>query len=319
MEKIKNWFKKKLSIISLALYNVEKNALSQLKNDLSENTNQTQRHTKGMLADSLKHGEVTQEVLNLKWRTYKILKQSDGLKSEIIGYDDNGLPITKTYNVNKKNSLKKIKVDAYDDYPLEMVVDNSPIAISTNYVMDNEHIKLFDKHEEIYNENGELIETIHGEIPSNEYFATNKEERPIVVYRLDTPKFFIENYANKLNIRSINEKEKLLEFYISLYPDMYDIKTKLLIKEIKKAIENPLHADILDIKKIGFITYKTIGAYDFLEYQYDDIVFDKIVTFNGFYVIKFKANVTVNGDDILEQHRVEELDKKYELKEKKIK
>ena len=44
---------------------------------------------------------------------------------------------------------------------------------------------------------------------------------------------------------------------------------------------------------------------------------DKIVEFNEFYVVKFKANITVEAEDILEQHRVSELDKKYENKEKK--
>ena len=54
-----------------------------------------------------------------------------------------------------------------------------------------------------------------------------------------------------------------------------------------------------------------------MEYQYDILSFDKIIEFNGYYVIKFKAKVIINGEDILEQHRIEELDKKYETKEKK--
>jgi hypothetical protein len=52
-------------------------------------------------------------------------------------------------------------------------------------------------------------------------------------------------------------------------------------------------------------------------FKYKDIVFDKIVEFNGFYVIKFKANIDIDGKDILEEHKVVELDNKYKQKAKK--
>jgi len=74
---------------------------------------------------------------------------------------------------------------------------------------------------------------------------------------------------------------------------------------------------MLDFEGVNFITYKTLGVDDFLEYEYDNILFDKVVEFNGYYIIKFKANLKTDGKDILEIHRVAELDKKYEQKLKK--
>ena len=44
---------------------------------------------------------------------------------------------------------------------------------------------------------------------------------------------------------------------------------------------------------------------------------DKIIEFNGSYVIKFIGNVKLNGNNILDEHRVVELDEKYNNKEKK--
>jgi tRNA1(Val) A37 N6-methylase TrmN6 len=61
---IKNWVNKKISMLSLAMGNVEKNTFSQSGEVLSTDFNQTQRHTQGQLADSLKQGEVTQEVID---------------------------------------------------------------------------------------------------------------------------------------------------------------------------------------------------------------------------------------------------------------
>jgi hypothetical protein len=109
----------------------------------------------------------------------------------------------------------------------------------------------------------------------------------------------------------------LLEFYISKYPKEDDAKTAFLLSEIKKAIINPRVSDMLDFETVSFITNKTIGVMDMLLFNYEINKFDKIIEFNGNYVIKFIANVVINGDDLMEQYREEELDKKYENKQRK--
>ena len=78
-----------------------------------------------------------------------------------------------------------------------------------------------------------------------------------------------------------------------------------------------INETFLNIDAIEFLTYKTVGVEDFLLYRYENLKFDKIVEFNGFYVIKFKGNLIIDGEDILEEHRVDDLDKKYEEKQKK--
>ena len=157
----------------------------------------------------------------------------------------------------------------------------------------------------------------HGKVANDDIFSFQKNETPISILRSNMLKFDIETFTKKLNIRIINNDERLLEFYITKYPDEFDRKTRFFISEIKKVMLNPIASDFINIDKVGFITYKSIGVSDFMEYQYDILSFDKIIEFNGYYVIKFKAKVIINGEDILEQHRIEELDKKYETKEKK--
>jgi hypothetical protein len=51
------------------------------------------------------------------------------------------VPITPT-KIDKKIGLKGIKVDSYDDYKLELVVNNDEITIGANEAMDNEYISL---------------------------------------------------------------------------------------------------------------------------------------------------------------------------------
>ena len=314
---IGNWMRRKIAILSLAMAGVEKNALGQKNEGLDKTISQERRHTEGTMLDALKQGKITQEVMDLRWRTYKILKASEGVTAEITGYDEDGMPIVKMGKINKKKGLAKIKVDEFDSFPLEMVVDNTEVAASGNEAMDNDFISLYDNVTRYVDKDGDEIAS-HGEISSEDYFATNKSERPIIIGRMFIPKFEIENFAKKLNIRKVNDDGiRLLEFYISMYPDVDDRKTRLLISDIKKAIINPVAATFLEITEVGFVTYKTLGADDFYEYHYDIIELDKIIEFNGHYVIKYLAKVSIDGKDMLDEHRVADLDDKYERKEKK--
>jgi hypothetical protein len=300
----------------LSVSNVEKNALGQNGQTLETDVNKHQRLTQGQLADSLINGEITQEVLNLKWRTYKIIKATEGVKSTITGYDEYGMPIVKTIKRNLKSGLKKVKVDDFDDYKLEMVLDNSEIYLSTTDIMGNDDLLILDSVLENYDEDGNIISASHATINANELMATEKGERPIKITRQSPPNFFIERLTKKINIRTINKKQRLLEFYISKYPDEYNRTSRLFLASIKKVIEGARQT-FLELDEVEFITYKTIGVEDFLLFKYNNITFDKIVEFNGFYVIKFKCDIEIDGYDILEEHKVIELDNKYNQKTKK--
>ena len=251
-----------------------------------------------------------------------LYKQMGQLQDKVYEYvkdaEGNEIPVTVIKKTDKKKGLNKIKLDPYDVYPLEMVVDNTPVASSGNEAMDNSFISVYDDVQKNFNEDGELISATHGVIKGDDYYATNKADLPIKIGRMFIPKFEIENFTKKLNVRKVNDEGiRLLEFYISMYPDVEDRKTRLLISDIKKAINNPVSVTFLEIKEVGFITYKTLGVEDFYEYQYDIIELDKIIEFNGHYVIKYLAKVSVDAKDILDEHRVTELDEKYDKKEKK--
>jgi hypothetical protein len=312
-----NWFKDKIAGFLIAMANVEKNSFSQEKNLLSDDISKHSEKETGTLMNSLKNNIVTQEVMNLRWRMYKILQESNGLTSEIIDYEPDGTPITKTTKKDNKRGLKKILLDKYDKYPLEMVINNDSISISGNDAMDNKYLNLLGNTILNYDDNGEVISATHGEISGDEYFATHKNEKPIVVTSKNTRTFKLEDYTKKINVRSISETEKLLEFYVSIYPDIDNRTSRLFLSNLKKTIINPKQSTIIDINEIGFITYKTIGVNDFLEYKYEVISFDKIIEFNGNYVIKFKVKTIINGIDILEIYKQDELEEKYKNKTKK--
>ncbi len=310
------WIKHKILSFLFSLSVFDKKILSQDKEKINEGNVINNDKDVGTLAHSLKNSIINEEVENLRWRTYKILKETEGVTAQIVGYDENNMPIVKTRKRNKKLGLKKVKLDPYDNNKLEMVIDNSEITIGGNQAMANDNISILDEVEKSQNEYGDLIVT-HGVINSLEYFATNKAERPIIITRTELPNFNIENFTLKLNIRTINETDKLLEFYVSKYPDEYNRTSRLFISEINKIINDDIKSSMLNFESVNFITYKTLGADDFLEYEYTNITFDKIVEYNGYYIIKFISKIKIDGNNILENYRVDELDKKYNKKEKK--
>lgn len=316
---IKKIFNKLLSRVYISFSDIEKNILSQNKNILSDSISYQKRHLEGTLADSLKQGEVTTEVEFLRWRMYKILKHSNNLKTDITDYDEDNLPKTTTYRVNNKTLLKKIKVDTFDKFELELVVDNSELSSTTIDTLSNDNINVFDEAKKNYDENGELISVTHGDIKFDEYNITNTGLRPLIINRESIPNFYIENFTKKLNVRKINNDERLLEFYVSKYPDEFNRTSRLFLSEIKKIIEENKKSTMLDLKSVYFITNKTVGVDDFLEFKYNHIVFDKIIEFSGHYVIKFKSKIEINGNDITNIFKKEELEQKYLNKEAKKK
>jgi hypothetical protein len=83
---------------------------------------------------------------------------------------------------------------------------------------------------------------------------------------------------------------------------------------VKKAMVNNTLNNSFDIKEVGFISNNTLGANDFLCYGYEIIKLDKIVEFDGYYVIKYVAKNIINGEDILSEYIEVELDEKYDNK-----
>ena len=302
MKNLTKWIKKQFTALSVALSNVEKNSLGQQYISIGTDTQKHQRHLQGTLADSLIRGEVTEEVANLRWRLFKILNASDKLIIKHISTNPDGdksFSVEKATDKKQKSLLRKVKLDTHDNYPLELVINNKEITLSTLDVV------------------GDDVLTPTGEIDNENYHSLIKTDKPIKIVRDLRPKFELEKFTKKLNIRSITDKQKLIEFYISKYPDKYDKKTNLLIAEIQRAMANPKTASILDIKAIGFTTYKSLGCKDFYQFQYKVNGFDKIIEFNGHYILKFKCEVIVDGEYLLEKYRVKKLDEKYNNKERK--
>ncbi len=302
MSEITNWVKKKLAMISLSMANVEKNAFGQSGQALSDNVGEVQKLNQGDVMDDLVNGRVTQEVQDLRWRMYKIMSATENMTLDV-------------------DTLSKHKTDLTDENAeLEIVVDNV-----TEYFSVVDTIDTFELHgltaetvtiETKIMENKKTVVASHGDIDANNYFSFVKPDKRVTIHRSSFPKFNLENYTKSLHVKKFKDK-KILEFYVSKYPIEEDRKTYLFIKEVEKIFLNPISSNIINFEGVEFITQNCLGKPDHLKFKYENLTFHKITEFNGFYVIKFFGDETINGEYIFEKYREEVLDKKYENKEKR--
>ena len=292
--KLGNWLKNQMAAVVIATSNMEKNALGQDGSGLEEGagTNMIQSKQQGSLADALMRGEVTQQVKELRWRMYKILNEVEGKKTIIVGHQPDGTPITESIAINPTAGLEHIKIDNYDNYPLELSVENTTTGLGVAEAL------------------GALNEGARADFDSMQH-------KLIECTRPTRPMFEIETYAKKMNVRVIGGNQRLLEFYISMYPDQFNRRSNLFLGEVKNIMASRRPNATVELSTVNFVSLNTVGTANYNEFEYAVTGFDKIVEYDGHYVIKFKANVVKNGSNIFEKYRVTELDEKYKNNEPK--
>jgi hypothetical protein len=314
---LSDWLKKQATAVAIALSSVEKNALGQQGKNLEDVDGQHQRLKQGTLSDDLTRGELTQQVKELRWRTYKVLQETENwiTNSEPVYYegeepknlvDDEGNVtgytegrISHYINTSTKHEdkhagdLAKLKVDPFDKYKPEICLINDEITQSVKEAMEG-----------------------GAKVSAEDKNSLSEYLRPLLVEREYRPRIELERFTHKMIVRKVSEEERLLEFYISKYPDEYDKRTSLVTSECKKII-NGRRSDMTDIQKVGFISMDDVGVPDYLQFEYEVDGFNRIVEYDGNYVLKFRAKVVVNGEYILQEFLEEELEERYKNKEAK--
>jgi len=288
-------FKNKIIAIFLALSNVEKNALGQETKALSDDVGNEQSVKQNQLALDLLQGRITQEVKDLRWRTYKILEHVQ-TKDFTLQYDEHGNPMKATSkNKNYHEKLKKVKTDPSLPYKLEMVIDNTPTKTQGYTDMNSESDNL----------------------TASEHDTHIKSISKIKLNRSTIPRFKLETYIKKLHIYGISETEKLLEIHISKYPIVEDRTHRMFIKEIEAAMVNSRNITTLEIDSIEFITYKDIAVSDSRFFKFNELNLELIVEFDGDFMIRYKSVADAWCVSTIEKYRETELDRKYDVGEAK--
>lgn len=274
----------------LATRNTEKQILTQGGVDsVNGNVNIGQDVNQGThaLSRALLKGELTEEVKQLRYRTYKVdreskkykyyaptlaLKRKEGKDNKFVSYDkSDGLEvITIQYN----NAVGEDVKDAINQ------IENGGRGGETKYIFQIE--------------------------------------------RNFRPRFRLEEFLKKVVVKRFDETHAILDFYFSKYPERFfnnsndkSFRSKAFIHEIESIRDKHLKSDILDMEKMRFVTHHAYKKDDLLEYVFRNLWFKEVVEFDGDYILRFKASIEHDGIDLTAAYYNKEMDEKYKNHEKK--
>lgn len=119
--------------------------------------------------------------------------------------------------------------------------------------------------------------------------------RPMKIQRGVVPKFKLENYTSSVHVRNIDDKNKLIDFYIPK-----NAENASIIKEIETIRNNPRVTDLVNFTKMNFTTQDS----EMLVFEYRMLAFDKIVEYNNNYIVKMFAECITDGRWLGEKYMV---------------
>lgn len=255
----------------------EDTAFHQTGFSLGEGTSIIKEVEDKRVSKALLKGEITQEVEELRYRTYKVDKES-----KTFEYFAPTLAMKRD-----KQDTKFLKYDDRDGLELITVQPNDFIVETV----------------------GETLEQVGGRGKRTEY--------RIKIKRNFVPRYKIEEYITRLDVKKLDETHVILDMYVSKYPNDKDFKSKGFVREVEKIRDEKIKSDILDYEEVSFITNHAYKLDDMIKFVFKNIWFKEVVEFDGHYIVRFKASIQQDIIDLTKIYYSKTMDEKYKNKEKK--
>lgn len=278
------------------LKNTNDTVFTQSGIDNSIGTEIQQQVSENRVSKDLLKGEVTQQVEELRYRTYKIDRESKQFEY---------FSPTKALRFDKQDS-KFVKYDNTDNLEL--------ITIQLNHIQT---ASVYDGTKNIDFLKASLSDE-QGNVAINVGHFDVDNTYNINIERDFMPRFKLEAYTTRLVVKKLdNNDNMILDFYVSKYPQEKDMKSIYFIKELEKMMSGYRQSDITSINRLSFVTSHAYGLNDMIEFRFDHIYYKDILEYDGHYVLKFKAHAYVNGKDQTDEYYSKSMDEKYKNHEKK--
>ena len=272
------------------LSNAEKLITQNSNNDTPISINQ--QVVQNRVSQALLKGEVTQEVEELRYRTYKVDRESKS-------YEYFSPTLAKKRN---ENDSKFVHYENSDNLPIVTIQPNKQKVETVIDALKDVKLET-DKNKEVNVNVGEFKQI---------------KKYNINITRGDfTPRYKLEEYTKRLVVKKLKPVHKyVLDFYVSKYYDMSDIKSKGFVREVEKIMNEGLRSDITDIKKVNFVTEHAFKLDDMIEFTFKYLTFQNIIEYDGHYIFRYKATLK-QQHDMLNDFYSKSMDEKYQKKVEK--
>ena len=282
MKKIINFFRYLWIGFFLGMKKTEDETLHQNGMELDNGSTVNQQVADHSVAKALLRGELTQEVIELRYRTYAVAREASH------------------YNYFSPTLAKRKGVNDFKF--IEIANDNNREVITVQ-------------------ENKLDVETVNDalqRIGDDGKYIDKEKEYNIKFKRSNTPRFKLEDYTKKVVVmKGDDEYTAIVDVYVSKYPDDKVITSKPFIRELERVIDKGIKSDIFEFESIQFETYKAYRLDDMINFEFGDPQLVKIFEFDGDYVIEFQMNIIDGGTDMTAEFYDEKMAKRYENKERK--
>ena len=299
MNKLKSFFNKLKIGLALGMKTADEELIhtNSAADDVSSGIHQ--QVTDKRVAKHLLKGEVTQEVEELRYRTYLVDRESK--------------------DFDFYSPVKAVRKDKIDNRKFN--IENSD-CLEIITIQENKHIgdDVYDTLEKI---DINKVETDNnGEVEYNLGKLKKDHNYTIKLGRNDwtTPRYRLEEYTKKLVCFYTNEEKTTarLDFYVTKYPNDKEYKSKGFVREIEKVKDNGMRTDIFDFDKVSFLTSHAYKIHDGVSFKFRNVTFKDIVEYDGDYVVRFNADIVDGGTDFFDKFYNVKMAKNYEEKAEKM-
>ena len=262
-------------------------------------------HANGV-AGAMLRGEVTQQVKELRYRTYKVDRESKKYQ-----YYSPTLALRR-----EKFDSKFATCENLDGLEIVVIQPNDIYHVTAMESLANADINNTEEIGSTVNGQGEKDIAVRVTYSASEL---DKPKNVINIERSDNfiPRYKLEDYTKRVVVRRKKDKECIVDFYVSMYPDISKFKSKGFVSEIKKLKDLSRRNDISDIQKLKFVSYKAFGVEDLTEFEFNLNKFIGVFEFDGMYILRYEATSITEIDLVMTKYFNPEMEAKYAKKEKK--
>lgn len=226
------------------------------------------------VAKDLLKGEVTQQVIDLRYRTYEVDKKSKR-------YEFFSPTLARN---NKTKDAKKVHYENEDGREV--------ILIQPNHV---------------------LVENLGESLERLDSKDKVKEKYLINIKRSFVPRFKLEDFTTKLVVkRGDDDTTAILDFYVPKYKSDTDFRLNSFLTDVVNIKEKWVRSDTLDFDTVFFITSHAYKVDDMFSFRFDEPVYLETKEYDGSYILRFVSKIFDGGTDLTEEYYSEKMAKKYE-------
>ena len=266
--------------LSFALKKTEEQSLKQSGESSDIGFGAEQQVSENRVSKALLKGEVTQQVKELRYRTYKVDEEA----KEHEYY----------------SPLKSIKRDKQDNRHIKY---KKPEGCTLVLIQPNK----------------QDCESVYDSIKEFEAKERETKKFTIRIKRNFVPRFRLEEYTRRLALFTRDDGCSVADFYISKYPDPSDFKAKAFIREVNEVMVGKRKSDITDFGTFSFETFKCYNSEDYQEYTLKKCTLEGFDEYDGNYIFRYvtKTPVEVKNNRLSDTYYDETMARKYEDKEEK--